>query len=129
MDYILSLDNTSRARYLEKIKVINNKCPYTIEKSIFKSIKKECDSVSSWPELTYPDFVNYLIHTTSAFTLNELKAYKSLESYNYFISGFVMDILYLIENDHSLFMGSVLSIHKGCERAPFFLMENELTKR
>ena len=70
-------------------------------------MKNDCGSVTNWPEVTYPDIVNYLIHTTSTYTLNELKAYKSLESYNYFISGFVIDILHLIENNQSLFMGKV----------------------
>jgi hypothetical protein len=44
--------------------------------------------VSQWPEVSYPDIVNYLVNTKSA----ELKAYKSLQSYNYFISGFVLEI-------------------------------------
>ena len=44
--------------------------------------------MSESPEVTYPDIVNYLVYTQSAYTLAELKAYKSLQGYNYFISGF-----------------------------------------
>ena len=36
MDYISSLDVVSRDRYEEKIKVINNKSPYNIDKALFK---------------------------------------------------------------------------------------------
>ena len=63
--------------------------------------------MKQWPEVTYPNIANYLIHTTSTFTFDEMKAYKSLESYNYFISGFVLEVCHLKENEHSLFMGKV----------------------
>ena len=65
------------------------------------------DSLKNWAEVTYPYIANCLIHTTSTFTYDEMKAYKSLESYNYIISGFVLEVSHLKENDHNLFMGKV----------------------
>ena len=129
MEYIQTLDMASMARYLEKIQVINDKCPYGIEKDLFTSMKTYYNSATNWPEETHPDIVNYLIHTTSAYTLNELKAYKSLELYNYFISGFVIDILHLIENDHSLFMGKVKHSQRMRESPllPWVIVETDAT--
>jgi hypothetical protein len=36
---------------------------------------------------SYPDVVIYLLNTTSFATLEEVKNYKSLQSYKYFISA------------------------------------------
>ena len=41
--------------------------------------------------LNYPDIVVYLLHTTSFVTLEEVKNYKSLQSYKYFTSGWVLE--------------------------------------
>ena len=38
---------------------------------------------------SYPDIVVYLLHTTSFATLEEVKNYKSLQSFKYFTSGWV----------------------------------------
>ena len=35
-----------------------------------------------WPEIEYPDILNYLIYTTSLYTREQLKAYKSIDGYN-----------------------------------------------
>ena len=42
----------------KKIKVINNNCPYIIDKALFKFT--DGDSVKNWAEVTYPDIANYL---------------------------------------------------------------------
>ena len=66
---------------MEKIKILD-KDPYETSKSEW------CKDLTSWPEVTYPDIVNYLVYTQSAYTLQELGAYKSLEAYNYFVCGY-----------------------------------------
>ena len=40
-------------------------------------------------------------------TYDEMKAYKTLKSYTYFISGFVLEVSHLKENNHNLFMEKV----------------------
>ena len=40
---------------------------------------------------SYPDIVVYLLYTTS-FALEEVKNYKSLQSFKYFTSGWVLEI-------------------------------------
>ena len=39
------------------------------------------------PEVTYADIYNFLINTTSYCTREQLKAYKSLDGYNFFVNG------------------------------------------
>ena len=41
---------------------------------------------------SYPDIVVYLLYTTSFATLEEVKNYKSLQSYKYFTSGWVLEV-------------------------------------
>ena len=50
------------------------------------------DNKDLFPNITSPDIVNYLVFRPSAITHDQLKAYKSLESYNFFMSGWVRDV-------------------------------------
>ena len=47
-----------------------------------------------WPEV---DIFNYLISTTSPYTREQLKAYKSMDGYNFFIQGWVGKAEVLVE--------------------------------
>ena len=98
MDYISSLDVVSCDRYEEKIKVINNNCPYIIDKALFKFT--DGDSVK---KLGGSNLSRY----SKLLTYDEMKAYKTLKSYTYFISGFVLKVSHLKENNHNLFMEKV----------------------
>ena len=80
------LDPACLARYNEKLKFCNNIDPYSIDKSCWSG------NVEEFPDITYPDIVNYLISSQCPYTLDDLKSYKSLESYNYFVSGWVSEI-------------------------------------
>ena len=101
ISYRDSLDTITKARYVDKLKEIDGKDPYEMEKAEWSA------DMSEWPEVTYPDIVNYLVYTQSAYTLAELKAYKSLKGYNYFISGFVQDIGHALLDSKSVFLGKV----------------------
>jgi len=80
------LDVVTKARYREKLKLVDNKDPYLIPKKEWSKDPKD------FPEIQYPDIVNYLVNTVSAYTLNDMKAYKSLESYNQMVCGWVKEI-------------------------------------
>lgn len=87
-DYYYSLDKPSKSRYREKIaKLGGMKDPYLIERDAAGT-----DSWENWPNVEYPDLFSYLIHTTSEYTGESLKAYKSLTSYKYVASGWVADV-------------------------------------
>ena len=84
--YLLTLDASALKRYREKTEVINGVDPYTISKS------ELCFDGNLFPSITYPDIANYFLFSPSPLTREELKAYKGLESYNFFVSGFVRDV-------------------------------------
>ena len=81
--YFESLDHV---KDIWKKYVIGGLDPYAI-----KSEKFDCN-IESFPAVTYPDIVNYLILGGSSFTANQLKAYKSLEAHNQVIEGWVRDV-------------------------------------
>ncbi|KAM7307843.1 uncharacterized protein ISCGN_011479 [Ixodes scapularis] len=51
------------------------------------------DNMKSWPPIEKPDIVFYLVHS-KACDLQEVRAYKSLESYLYLTSGLVGTVLH-----------------------------------
>lgn len=59
------------------------------------------------PSVTYPDIFNYLVLTKSAHTLDEFKAYKSLEGYNFFISGWILNAKWYLVNEKVLVISEV----------------------
>ena len=61
--------------------------PYVLEKDWE-------DDVKLLPDLEWPDVYHYLINTPSEFTIESLKAYKSLKAYNFFTNGHVQDVYY-----------------------------------
>ncbi|XP_060075798.1 uncharacterized protein LOC132555467 [Ylistrum balloti] len=116
-----TLDVISKARYDQKISIIGGKDPYELTKSEWS------DDVHELPAIAYPDIVNYLVNTQSAYTLDNLKAYKSLESYNYFVSGWVRD-LGSVKMDNDLRLISARVRHSQCMNDsplhPWLMAEN-----
>lgn len=53
--------------------------PYQFEKIVW------IDDISLWPQVEFPSIYVYLIETPGEFTREKLRAYKSLEAYNYYI--------------------------------------------
>ena len=85
-DYFLSLDDKPKQRYKLKINNIQGYDPYQIKKrKNFLTILvhfHQCSDISNL-------LVNYFLFSLSPLTKEELKALKSLESYNQFTSKWV----------------------------------------
>ena len=56
---------------------------------------------------SHGDITVYLLYTTSFVTLDEVKNYKSLQSYKYFTAGWVVQIGWKMYSDNCLVMGKV----------------------
>ena len=78
----------AKTRYEAKIIVFGSLGdPYCVQKKSLTSVEWQ-----NWPSVEYPDVYNYLITTPSLYTKDKLKAYKSLEAYKYFVSGWVSNV-------------------------------------
>ena len=52
------------------------------------------DDVTKWPDLRFGDLHTYLIDMRGQYTIESLKAYKSLEAYKYFDNVYVRTVLF-----------------------------------
>ena len=98
-NYFKSLGKADKAAYKAKLTLSNGETlpnPYALENLV--------SDVSLFPEVTYPDIYTYLVETPNGFTKESMKAYKSLQAYNFFQCGHVQDILYndLSDSDREL---------------------------
>ena len=83
-----TLPQSEKNRYRKKLSVLYGKSgqnevsvtdPYEIPAS------KWIDDISLWPPVAYGDIYEYLVNTPGPFTREALKAYKSLDAYNYYL--------------------------------------------
>ena len=61
--------------------------PYVLEDRGMQTI-----DWANWPRVEYPDIYNFLVKSPSVHTGESLKAYKSLDAYNYYVNGWVGNI-------------------------------------
>ena len=87
-EYFESLSEEDKKGYLAKLTLSTGE--QLPDPSILHS--NWSDDVSLLPDITYPDIYHYLIEYPSQFSKESLKAYKSLESYNFFVSGHVQNV-------------------------------------
>lgn len=108
-----TLNFSARKRYLEKLtiggQVLSD--PYLMDEASW------CDDMTKWPELQFGDVYTYLINTKGLFTKEKLKAYKSLEAYNYFYNGYVRTVLCHRSGDLSIMKAKVNPSQKSPENS------------
>ena len=82
----------SKRRYREKLKIINEINPYELSK------KEWQDDVNLWPAITQVHICMYLILTPSPYSDKDMLNYKSLDSYQNFVKGWVRQAFYIHVN-------------------------------
>lgn len=88
--YYLTLEEEPQKRYKEKLAMLGGiQDPYFTLNNASSGSGLDWQS---WPSVEYPDIYNYFIAMPSLYTKQDLKAYKSLEGYRYFIDGWVNEI-------------------------------------
>ena len=89
--YYSELKNEAKLKYEAKLKIFSATIdPYCIlegSSSLISSVEWY-----EWPDVSFADIYNYLILTPSFCTHEQLKAYKSMDGYNFFINGWVNNI-------------------------------------
>ena len=61
--------------------------PYVMQEQGIHSVDWQ-----DWPRVEYPDVYNHLIQTPSIYTGDSLRAYKSLDGYNFCVNGWVSNV-------------------------------------
>ena len=112
-DYFKNLTNENQERYIKKLTLGNGTLlpdPCTVPVTEWK-----CDETLLL-DISHPDITFYLVETPSEFTRDKVRAYKSLEAYNFYLSGHVQDFfLHKFEKSDYLFIKSEVlpSQHQG----------------
>ena len=78
------LSDASNKRYSDKLKLID---PYEVAKNEWK------DDVDLWPAVTHVHVCMYLILTPSPYSEKDMLNYKSVDSYQNFVKGWVKQVL------------------------------------
>lgn len=92
LDHLCAED---RERYSAKLTVANESFPDPFQ--IADNLWMDCPH--QWPPVQYGDIYNYLINTPGLYTAEAMKAYKSLDGYNFFVSGHVGQIMYYVNEN------------------------------
>ena len=85
--YAIGLSSVARARYSDKLQL----CGLTIDPYI-SDLSLRSKHIESWPSIDYPDIYMYFLDSISPYTKDTLRNYKSMDSYAYFVAGFVSEI-------------------------------------
>ena len=89
-DYLMKLDYEAKRRYKEKLKFENEELPDPYSLTEVELL----DDLKQWPDIEFGNIYTYLINTKGLYTKESLKAYKSLEAYNFFHSGHVRTVYF-----------------------------------
>lgn len=77
---------------------------------------------TKWPSIQWPEIYNYLIDTPSVYTRDKLKAYKSLDAYNFVLCGHVQDIQFhdFQVQDFVVLKTEVLPSQRQCKKTELY---------
>ena len=75
---------------MEKLRIVDVD-PYALPNPAWSK------SDASFPAVSSTDIVNYLIFTMSFYTMEDMKAWKSVEVYNQLTSGWISDVQFFVK--------------------------------
>lgn len=99
--YFESLPGDIKQRYMDKCALISNIDPHTLIKGNLRS------DLNNLPKVEILDVALYFTSTYNVYTGEQIKAYKSLESYKYYDAGFVLKVEYQIIGGNFVIVGQV----------------------
>ena len=114
-EYFNELGKEDEIRYKEKL-TLSDETTTTDPYGLSNNWK---NNVLLLPDISWADIYNYLINMPSPYTHENLKAYKSLEAFNFFVCNHVQDMFY-----HSISKES-----KFCRRVRAYMFSNSTIKR
>ena len=88
--YFNELKKEGKAKYKRKLTLTNVQFlpdPYSI-------VESQKGDVKLMPHVSWGDMYNYLVNSPTEYTHDNLKAYKSLEAFKFFLCNHVQDIYY-----------------------------------
>ena len=100
-DYFKSLKDDARIRYVKKTEIIDLCDPYALLSTDYNV------QIENVPVIQLMDIVNYFVLTHSFFTGQQLKAFKSLEAYQFYKAGFVLNIRCAQKGGNYIVLGEV----------------------
>ena len=109
-EYAQGLNAENKAQYFKKLTLPSEEVlpdPYLL--------CNWSNDISKVPEISWRDVREYLIDTPSVYTKEALKAYKSLEAYDYFVCGHVQSCFYheISKDNRFCFIKSEVSLNIG----------------
>ena len=100
-------DARDRKRYQDKVSLLRSLDPYETLPSMWS------DDLDGWPEVTDVGVTMHLLFAPSPCSKDELKNYKSMDSYQRFVAGFVRDVLTMVRGPYVIVIGKVQMIGAG----------------
>ncbi|GFX60367.1 hypothetical protein TNCV_1807161 [Trichonephila clavipes] len=83
--YYMELDETAKARYDEKLSCNGNKLPDPFDQSTIEHVLVYNKKL--WPPITFGDIYMYLVEKECTYTREKMRNHKSLDAFNYVLSG------------------------------------------
>lgn len=103
--YYQNLPRQEQIRYEQKLIVDRCMLPDPLNEVVREATFSP--DFSALPQLTYPDLYHYLVDTVCVYSREAVKAYRSLDAFNYFISGKLRKLCSYRLNDHTIVFGEV----------------------
>ena len=89
---VAHLEGQHKERYLAKLCQAGlDNDPYLMPAGMFTEVMK-ITSITSLPDFAYHDLYHYVVNNISPYTGEDLKAFKSLDAYHYFVAGWVTSL-------------------------------------